>query len=265
MRLVAAAAWLAAGILAPAASPAFREVAVGDLVKNRRMPTLDGRTEQLLGPARANVFVFFRTGQEHSASALAQLAKLEAELAGKPVRFVAIVSAADPREDVRAMVKASGVRMPVLLDEADALYGELGVVLHPSIGIANPDGRLVGYQPFRKLNLLDATRARIQLALGEIDEAALAKVLDPPAAPVAVNRAHARVNLARKLLASGAVDAAVTSARAGLALDPGLADAHAVLAEALARSGKCDEAAHEAGEARRLGAPAAAPAPCTPR
>ncbi len=227
------------------------------------MPTLDGRTETLLGKARASVFVFFRAGQEHSASALAQLASLEAELAGKPVRFVGVVSAADPRDAVRAMVREAGIRMPVLLDEGDALYGELGVSLHPSVGIADERQRLAGYQPFRKLNFLDATRGRIQLVLGEIDEARLAVILDPPAAPVAVNRAHARVKLARKLLSAGAVEAAVESARAGVALDPQLAEAHAVLAEALARAGKCDEAEREAGAARRLdGALAAAP-PCT--
>lgn len=262
MRLPAAALSLSIALLAPTASPAFREAAIGDVVKNRRMPTLDGRTELLLGPAKASVFVFFRTGQDHSAEALAQLARLEAELAGKPVRFVGVVSASEAREDVRAVVKASGVRMPVLLDEGDALCGELGVSLHPSVGIADERGRLVAYQPFRKLNLLDLLRGRIQLALGEISEAQLAAIVDPPPAPVAVNRAHARVNLARKLLAAGAVAAAVDSARAGVALDPRLAEAHAVLAEALARAGHCDEAEREGAEARRLGATSAPPAPC---
>lgn len=227
------------------------------------MPTLDGRKEPLLGKARVNVFVFFRTGHEHSASALAQLAALEAELAGKPVRFVGVVSASEPRDAVRTLVREAGVRMPILLDEGDALYGELGVSLHPTIGIADERGRLAARQPFRKLNLLDATRGRIQLALGEIDEARLAAILDPPAAPVGVNRAHARVKLARKLLSAGAVEAAVESARAAVALDPQLADAHAALAEALARAGRCDEAEREAGAARRLdGALAAAPS-CT--
>jgi predicted Zn-dependent protease len=256
---------MALGLLAPTSSPAFRETALGDLVKNRRMPTLEGRTEALLGSARANVFVFFRAGHEHSASALAQLAKLEAELAGKPVRFVGIVSASDPREEVRAMVRAAGLRMPVLLDEGDALYGELGVTLHPSVGITDERHRLVGYQPFRKVNLQDALRGRIQLALGEIGEAQLAAILDPPAAPMTVNRAAARVNLARKLLAMGSVVAAIDSARAAVKLDPTYADAHAVLAEALARAGQCPEADREAAEARRLDGAVLLAAACTRR
>jgi tetratricopeptide (TPR) repeat protein len=251
-------------LLAPAPASAFRDAAVGEFVKNRRMPTLDGGTEMLLGAARANVFVFFRAGQDHSAEALAQIAKLEAELAGKPVRFVAVASAGDPPGELRAMVKAAGIRMPVLLDAGDALYGELGVSLHPSIGIADASQRLAAYQPFRKVNLLDLTRARVQRVLGEISEAQLAAVIDPPPAPIAVNRGHARVNLARKLLAAGAVEEAIQSARRGIALEPGLGEAHAVLSEALARTGKCDEARREAAEARRLGVASAAAA-CAPR
>jgi len=252
VRLSAAALALLIPLLAPATSAAFREAKLGDVVANRRMPTLDGGSEALLGSSVANVVVFFRSGQEHSASALRQLAKLERELAGKRVRFVGVASSADARDEIRAMVREAGVRMPVLLDEADALYGELGVVLHPSIGIVDARGRLAGYQPFRKVNFLDATRARIQRVLGEITEAQLSAILDPPAAPAAVNRAHARVKLARTLLSVGSVDAAIESARAGVTLDPTLAEAHAVLADALARTGRCDEAEREALEARRL-------------
>ncbi len=265
MRLPAAVLSLALGLLAPTASPAFREMAVGDVVKNRRMPAVDGKPELLLGTAQANVFVFFRTGQDHSASALAHVAKLEAELAGKPVRFVGVVSGSEPLDEVRTMVRAAGVRMPVLIDEKDALYGELGVVLHPSVGIADAKHRIVGYQPFRKVNLLDLLRGRIQLALGEITETQFAAIVDPPAAPVAVNRAHARANLARKLLAMGSVAAAIDSARAAVKLDPAYADAHAVLAEALARDGQCPEAEREAAEARRLSGTGMLAAACTRR
>jgi peroxiredoxin len=264
-RYAAGAVFLALGVIPLATAEAFRDAALGAPIQNRKMPTLDGKTESLLGTARANVFVFFRSGQDHSEQALRQMAALEKELAAKPVRFVGIVSSDDPRDAVAAMVRESGVKMPVLVDEKDALYGELGVVLHPSIGIADAQHKLAGYQPFRKLNLLDATRGRIQLVLGEITEAQLAAVLDPPSAPVAVNRAHARVKLARTLLVAGAVDAAIQSARAAVALDPAVAENHAVLAETLARGGKCDEAAREAAEARKIDAAAPAPPACTPR
>ncbi len=241
---------------------AFRETPIGAPVRNRKMPTLDGKAENLLGNARANVFVFFRTGQDHSEQALHQLAALEKEFAAKPVRFVGVVSSEEPRDAVAAMVKDAGVRMPVLVDEKDVLYGELGVVLHPSIGIADAQHRLAAYQPYRRLNLLDAARGQIQLVLGEITQAQLAAILDPPPNPVKVNRALARANLARKLLQAGAVQAAVESARAAVAMEPGHAENHAVLAEALARGGKCDEAAREAAEAKRIDAAVPSPPAC---
>ncbi len=245
---------LGAGV--PASAPAFREAQAGDLVKNRKMPALDGRTESLLGTAKANVFVFFRPGQEFSTRALAQLAVIEEEVRGKSVRFVGIVSASDPLDEVRAMVRETGIRMPVLIDEGDELYGELGVVLHPSVGIADDRHRLSGFQPFRKINFPDAVRGRIQLALGEIDEARLAAILDPPAAPVASGgRAHARVKLARMLLQAGQIEQAIASAKAGIEIEPGLAEAHAVLAEALARAKRCEEAEREAEAAKKLAPP----------
>lgn len=248
-----------------ASAEAFREIPVGEVLQDHTLPALQGKPQSYLGTAKANVFVFFRSGQDHSEQALRQLAALEQEFASKPVRFVGIVSGDEPREAIGELVRASGVRMPVLMDPQDRLYGELGVSLHPAIGIADAGHKLVGYQPFRKVNLLDALRGRIQLALGEIDEAQLARILDPPPTPTAVNRAGARVKLARTLLAAGAVDAALQSARAAVTLEPGSAETHAVLAEALARGGQCDEAAREAAEARKIDAAAPAPPACAAR
>jgi tetratricopeptide (TPR) repeat protein len=263
MRRSAAALVLAVSLTPAARAEAFREAAIGTPIKNRKLPTIDGKAENLLGSAKANVFVFFRSEHDHSEQALKQLAVLEKEFAAKPVRFVAVVSSEDDRAAVAAMARGAGVRMPVLVDDKDALYGELGVVLHPSIGIADAQHRLAQYQPFRKLNLLDATRGRIQVVLGEMTEAQLALVLDPPANPIKVNRALARLNLARKLLQAGAVEMALQSARTAVGMEPAHAENHAVLAEALARGGSCDEAAREAAEARRLDPAAPAAPACT--
>jgi len=268
MRLFAAALALAIGAGTPESTPAFRNAQIGDPVRNRTMPTLDGGEQSLLASsAKANVIVFFRTGQENSERALRQLADLEEELRAKPVRFVGIVSGDESVDAVRALIQDTGVRMPVLIDRGDALYGELGVILHPSIAIADEGAKLAGYQPFRKINFPDLTRGRIQLVLGEIDTAQLAAIINPPPAPVASGgRAHARVKLARVLLRAGQVDAAIESAGAGVALDPDMAEAHAVLAEALARAKQCEEAEREAETARRL-APSEplAAAHCEPR
>ncbi len=249
----------------PSTAHAFRNTPIGSPLVNHTFSTIDGRKEQILGSAKANVFVFFRTNQDHSVEALKQIAELERELARKSVHWVAIVSPSEPRDEVLAIVKETGIRMSVLVDEADTFYGELGVYLHPSVGIADAQHRLAGYQPFRKIDLRDLIRGRIQLVLGEITEAQLAQIIEPPAAPVGVNRAHARVNLARMLLKFGKVDDAIASLRAALVIDPDSSEAHEALAEALARKGSCDEAETEQKAAIRLappGAPQAGPLSC---
>jgi len=262
VRPFAASLLVIAALAAPGFAAAFRDAPPGTLIRQRMMPTIGGERAPLLADGKVSVFVFVRAGQENTDRVLRQVAQLEVELAAKPVCFVAIVSDTD-RESIRSAVADAGVRMPVLVDAGDALYGELGVALHPAAGIASKDHRLSGYQPFRKVNFLDALRGRIQVALGELDEAALARILDPgPQAAPSGGRARARLRLARTLLAAGMVDQAIENARAGAALEADLADGHLALAEALARAGRCEESAQEVVTARRLapGVPAPAPA-----
>jgi len=254
--------------VAPVLAGAFSHVAVGDAIADRELPTLDGGSAPLLGKAKASVFVFFRPHQDHSEQVLAQLARLEVELARRPVRFVAVTSSSYDRAEVRALVQATGIRMPVLLDQDDALYGEMGVALHPVVGIAGADHRLAAYQHFLKINMLDVLRGRIQVVLGDIPPSALAAIVAPAAAPItgsAGSTAHRRIHLARMLLDRNNAGKAIESARAAVQAAPELAEAHLVLSEALAAAGQCAEAAAERDAARKLDRkiPAAA-RPCKP-
>jgi tetratricopeptide (TPR) repeat protein len=250
-----------AALTFPPPARAFRQAPVGTPIRDRTLPTIDGKRAPLLAPGKVSVFVFVRPAQEHTVSALRQLAVLERELERKPVRFVAVVSDGEVPSEVQRLAREVGLRMPVLVDPGDALYGELGVAMYPSAGIVGRDGRLAAFQPFRKVNYLDAMRGRVQVALGELDEAGLAAILDP-GVPVQTGggRAHARLKLARALLGAGMVEKAIESARAAVALDPSLADGHQLLSEALAKAGRCEEAEREAALARRLAPAAVSPA-----
>lgn len=240
-------------LLGPTAALSFRGMQAGERLRDREMPTLDGRRALLLGKARASVVVFVRSGQDHSLQALRQLAQLERELAQQPVRFAAVASGGDDRAELRALVAESGVRMPMLLDEGDELYGEWSVALHPIVGIAGPDHRLLSTQHFLKINMLDAVRARIQHALGAISDAQLDAALHPPKPPPRPQgAAHNRVKLGRMLLQRGRVDQALDSARKAAEADPGSAEAHAFLAEALAASKRCPEAQDARAQALAL-------------
>src|SRR6266540_5771607 len=143
----------------PLAGLAFANVALGEPVENADLPTLDGGRAALLSrKALANVFIFFRPEQDHSLATLKAMADCEREFADKPVHWVAVVSSRFDPQGVREFVREAGIRMPVLVDQGDELYGRLGVRLHPVIGIADGQLKLLAYEPFHKINYCDRIR-----------------------------------------------------------------------------------------------------------
>ena len=245
------------GSLWPLTGFAFANVEAGQQIENEELPTLDGRREMLLSrKALANVFVFFRPSHDRSLKALKAMAACEKEFAGKPVRWVAVVSDSQARDEVRAVVAEAGIHMPVLVDEGDRLYGKLGVRLYPVVGIVDDKGTLLDYLPFQQINYCDMIRVRIRHALAEVDLAAVERVDNPPKAlfPNAVPGAVAkrRVKLGEMFLKSSQWTKAVEQARIALEKEPAMAAAHALMGQALAGQGKCDEALSAFDQALRL-------------
>ncbi len=245
------------GALWPLCGVAFANVEVGQKVPGDALPTLDGGRESLFsGRALANVLVFFRPGHDRSLAALKALAACEQEFGERPVRFVAVVSSSHSREEVRATSAEAGIRMPVLVDEGDRLYGKIGVRLHPVVGIVDDQGTLLSYVPFHQVNFCDMIRVRIRFALGEADASAVDRVDHPPKAlfpneiPGAVAGRHAA--LGERFLASRQWAKAADQARIALGLAPDLARAHALLGAALAGQGRCRDAQASFAEALRL-------------
>ncbi len=253
--------WTLGGALLAALWPlgglAFANVEVGQSIENEELPTLDGGREMLLSRAAlANVFVFFRPSHDRSLQTLKAMATCEKEFAGKPVRWVAVVSDSHARDEVRAAVAESGIHMPVLVDQGDRLYGKLGVRLHPVVGIADEKGKLLDYVPFHQINYCDMIRVRIRHALHEVDLAAVERVDHPPKAlfPSEMPGAAAtrRVKLGEMFLASRQWAKAAEQARIALEKEPALAAAHALMGRALAGQGKCGPAIREFERALEL-------------
>jgi hypothetical protein len=234
--------------------PARAEVS-GATVDDVRLKTLDGGVAPLVERASAaTVVLFFRPGHDRSVDALRALGGCQGGLSRKPVRLVGVVSGGDPAADVRAAVASAQVKLPVLLDEGDALYAGLGVRAHPSVFVVDRARRVVATEPYRQVGLCDAVRARVQLALGEISGAQAAQVLSPeqsrlPESPADVAPRH--VKLGRKLLASGAVAAAHENARKSLAIQPSAA-AWALEGDAFKAEGSCAKALEAYDAALRL-------------
>jgi tetratricopeptide (TPR) repeat protein len=190
-----------------------------------------------------SLFVFFRPEQDHSLDTLRGLARLQRELAGKPVRMVGVVSDGWPEEAVRGVVAEAGFTGPVLVDVGDALYGALGVRLHPVVGLADRERRLVAYEHFRQINFLEILRGRIRIMLGEASEADMARVLAPEKATSTSPQGEARrhYNLARMLWARHNAEKALDSVRRSLAVVP-TAPALALQGEITAAGGDCPAA-----------------------
>ena len=226
----------------------------GTPVADREMPAFEGGKARLLQDAAANVLVFVRANQKRSLDALKELSACRESLAGKPLRWVAIVSDADSRDGVAALVRGSALAMPVLVDEGDALYGSLGVALHPVVVIVGADRKLAAFQPFRAIDYCAVVTARVRHALREISDDDLQRALAPPKAEVG---GDAQVALRYRALAEALFKAgnhakAIEAVRKSLGKDPGRAPAHVLLADILAAQGRCPEASEAYGKAREI-------------
>ncbi|MEW6720398.1 MAG: tetratricopeptide repeat protein [Thermodesulfobacteriota bacterium] len=222
----------------------FAHAEVGSVIDDVEMTALDGGKRRLLADNSVNVFVFFKPGQEHSRAVMKGISRLEKETSGKPVHWAGIVSDTIPKDNVIALVKETGIAMPVLVDAGDALYGRLGVALQPVVGIADKDHKLLAYQPFTKINYIEVIRAQVRHALKEIDDKGLAQALHPPVATPGDNAATARrrLSLAEKLLQAKNYGKALENVRIGIEKEPRLAAGHALHGEILAAQGHCAEA-----------------------
>jgi len=245
--MLAARTLLLLSLASPGSAEAFANVDVGGRVDSVDLPTLDGGVEPLLSAkARANVFIFFRPNQEHSTETLRAMAACEREFGGKPIHWIAIVSSIWDPQEVRKVVSETGIRMPVVVDQADRLYGRLGLRLHPVVGVTDGSFHLLAYEPFMKVNYCDRIRARIQFALQEITADEVRKVEAPEKAtmPGEIEGAplKRRQHLAEMLLKSRQYEKAAAEATAMLAKDPRHAAALVLLGDARAGQGDCADA-----------------------
>ncbi len=236
--------------------PVIASAEAGTPVPNVELRTLAGGREKLLSPkVKANVFVFFRPNHERSLDALKQMAACQKELAGKPIHWVAVVSSSETPADVQAAVAESGIRMPVLFDENDALYDQLGVRLHPMVGIADAKFQIVAMEAYRQIEYCDIIRTQLKVLLGEATQAQLDKTLNPEASELPgadlMKKAMRDVNMARKLIEIGEYAEAVKFAQKGLMVAP-VPEGFTQLGRAYAALGKCPDATRAFDQALKL-------------
>ncbi len=249
-----AVAALAALASLPLCAEAFAEA--GTKVDDVELASIAGKKERLFaGNAKATVLLFVRTRHERSAIALKDMAACEQALKGKPVRWAAVISSAEPVADARADAKAAGVAMPVLVDEGDALYSRLDIRMQPTAVILDAKHQVVAFEPFRQVEYCEIVKTRIRVVLGEADQAALDRATSPAVSTMPgddpAKKAMRDVRMAQRLVEIGSYDLAVEKARRALEIAP-LAEAHAVMGDAYRKLGRCEDAAKAYGAALRL-------------
>jgi hypothetical protein len=154
-------------------------VDIGTRVENADLETLDGGRHALLAKGNVNVVVFFRPEQGRSEDTMRRLAECESSFAGKPVHTVGVVSAGAPRDQIRALAAKSRVKSLILLDEGDRVYGQLELRQHPVIVIVDTNGAVHAVEPYQRLRYCEIVRARVRFLLGELDQAAVDRIVNP--------------------------------------------------------------------------------------
>ncbi len=235
--LVAAFVWSLTGLHPASAAHA----AIGTPVANAEMPTLDGGKAPALAATEASVLVFFRPNQDRALAVLRDLAQCQGGLAGKPVRWVGVVSDSAPPETVATLVRDARFTAPVLVDRGDVLYGSLGIAVHPVVVVVGRDHRLAAFEPFRSVDYCAVVTARIRFLLGEISDDELRLALEPPKAVEGgdVQVARRYKAFAEAQFKSGHLDQALENARKSIDKDPKLAAAHALIGQILQAQGNC--------------------------
>jgi hypothetical protein len=235
---------------------AFANVEVGDVVPNPSLPTADGGERSLVAKSVVSVFVFFDPTADRSLEVVRELAGIRNGLGDRAVHWTGVVSDRFAADTAAAAVAGNDPGLQVATDRADALYGELGVRLYPTVGVVDADGRLATYLPYTKVNFAAAVDAHIRHALGELTDEELAAVVEPAKVSTGGDAAVAARNLrfARMLADAGKPEKALEKARAALELDPDSADARLLVGRILADLGDCEAARESLGRAIELGA-----------
>lgn len=208
----------------------------------------------VFGPERATLLVFFRPGQARSVEALRGLARCQKSLEGRSLRWVGLVADSAPADAVASMVRESGFGAEVLADAGDAIYGGLGIALHPVVVVADERRRLAAFEPFRSVDFCPYVTARVRHVLGEIDDQQLRAALEPAqTAPIGGGHAGNRHrSLAEALLRAGNLDKALESARKAVEAEPSSPASHVVRGKVEAARGDCEAASSSFDRALEL-------------
>ncbi|GAB6063233.1 peroxiredoxin family protein [Deferrisoma palaeochoriense] len=217
-----------AGVLAAAPDTAagFRKVEPGQPAPDFSLQTVTGETVSLSSfKGKAVVVSFLRQGQERSENAAKALEEVKAAFPDRAAVVGVIVNPADG--DAKAWAEGLGISYPVVVDADQEVYGTYGVLVAPSTGVIDPEGKFVEEVGGYTAGFADEVKHLVAKALGE-------EVREEPAAS-APEKSGARKDAERylqkaKLLVKRKMpEKALESAREAVKADDTYAEAHELL------------------------------------
>jgi tetratricopeptide (TPR) repeat protein len=174
----------------------------------------------------------------------------------RSVRCVAVVSDYYNKTAIKTAIKAAHWSdKRTYIDEEDRYSAQLGVILYPSIGIADGSRKLQAYEPFVKVNYAQRIEATIRFLLGDINKKQFQNALAPPLQEQETqdrDTALLNYNFARKLFELGESETAVARAERAIELNPDLADAYALIGMIRVKQHRCEDAVSQFQKALRL-------------
>jgi len=226
---------LTGALVITAAAPglAFRHVQEGAKAPEFSLKTTDGTVVALSGlQGKAVVLAFVRQGQERSAEALADLAKLDPALAAKSAVVAVVINPGEG--DAAQWAARAGAKFPVLLDEAGDVYGLYGVLVAPSTGVLAPDGTFRGEVGSHTAAYRGEVEHLLRVALGmAAEQESAGEASSGPAKTEERKVAERDLEKAKLLLKRKMADKALGAAREAVKADPTYGEAHVVLGQLL--------------------------------
>ncbi len=226
---------------------ALHRIAPGQTVPNATLDTLSGgRLSVYSKDAAVNLFVFFEPDKAHSMEALDMLSRINQEFRDRSVRTVAVVSDFYKKNEELPWLRSTGwTPEKTLVDKGDAFYNGLGQYMHPSYWLVDRDGKLIAYEPYAATNYFVRIEALVRHSLGDIDDKALAALLNPAPEKELDAASRARMNLAyaRKLFEQGKGEQALAHGLRAIEIDGTYTEARGFMCLFYAKTGDCDLAA----------------------
>lgn len=233
--------------LSPGFTFAFRSVSLGDKAPSISVRNLDGHEVKISFGESVAVLTFWREKQSFSREALKDLEQLKKDFEGKGIKVFAIAEGNIAPSSVKEVVRTLGLSYNIYIDSEHRAEERYGVIVFPSTGIVDSNGRLKFYLPSRNSNYREIVGGRLKIEIGLANEEEFEQRMQQIGETLGSERlkAEEHLKIGLRLLRRGKAAEAVQELSQALDLNPDLADAHLGLGYSYLDSGEIGRARDE--------------------